>query len=97
VALLLVAIAVGAAVAAMVTVSTGRLAAERASSLGSRRLLAAVAIVLVGACVALGGGRSALVLLAAMPLGLLPPMLGIMRVHLMGAMTLPVAIGLMLG
>jgi len=97
VALLLVAIAVGAAVAAMVTVSTGRLAAERASSLGGRRLLAAVAIVLVGGCVALGGGRSALVLLAATSLGLLPPMLGIMRVHLMGAMTLPVALGLMLG
>jgi putative membrane protein len=96
VALLLVAIAVGAAVAAMVTVSTGRLAAERASSLGGRRLLAAVAIVLVGGCVALGGDRSALVLLAATSLGLLPPMLGIMRVHLMGAMTLPVALGLML-
>ena len=97
VALLLVAIAVGAAVAAMVTVRTGRLAAERAASLGDRRLLVAVAIVLLGGCVALGGWRSALVLLASTSLGLLPPMLGVMRVHLMGAMTLPVALGFLLG
>jgi len=97
VALLLVAIAVGGAVAALVTVFTGGLAADRAASLGDRRLLFAVALMLVGGCVALGGGRSALVLLAATSLGLLPPAMGVMRVHLMGAMTLPVALGLTIG
>lgn len=94
---LLLAMAVGAAVAAPVVLAFGRRAKAAAPLLSDPRTLSAVAFALAALCVMTGGGRAALVLLAATCLGMLPPMLGVMRVHLMAAMTVPVAMGLLSG
>jgi len=94
---LLLAMAIGAALAAPVTLMGGRLARAAAPLLSDPFILLMVASVLAAICVLTGGGRAALVLVAATCLGMLPPMLGVMRVHLMGAMTVPVALGLLMG
>ncbi len=97
VAALLLAAAVGMAVAVPITLGAGRVASRRASALADRRLLLSLAALLVGACLLTGGPVALAVLMASVPLGLLPPALGLMRVHLMGAMTVPIALGLILG
>jgi len=94
---LLLAISIGASVAAPVVLMGGRVAAAARPLLSDRRLLLLVAAALAAICVLPGGARAALVLVAATSLGMLPPLLGVMRVHLMGAMTVPVAVGLLLG
>ncbi len=96
VALLLLAAAVGGVVAAPVTLVTGRLASRVASRLAEGRSLLFVLLVLGGCCWAFGGQAEFGVLAVSTALGMVPPLLGLMRVHLMGAITLPLAIGLIL-
>jgi putative membrane protein len=94
VTVLLLAAAVGGVVAAPVTLITGRFVSRMASRLAERRVLLTVLLVLTGCCWAFGGNAAFLVLVVSTALGLVPPLIGLMRVHLMGSITLPLALGL---
>ncbi len=94
---LLLAMAIGVSIATPIVLMGGRLAGAAAPLLSDGRVLLLVAAALAALCVLPGGARAALVLVAATSLGMLPPMLGVMRVHLMGAMTVPVAVALLTG
>ncbi len=96
VALLLLAAMVGGLVAAPITLSTGRWLQRALPYLSSRWTLWALLLVLVGMTLFTGGMVAGLVLLVSTALGLIPPVLGLMRVHLMGVVTLPLALGLVL-
>lgn len=97
VAFLLMAAMVGGLVAAPLTLSTGRWLQRALPYISNRWTLGALILVLVGATVLAGGPEAGLVLLVSSALGLIPPILGLMRVHLMGVVTLPLALGLVLG
>jgi putative membrane protein len=96
VAVLLVAAAVGGVVAAPVTLLAGR-GFERAAHILSDRWAHAGLLLLLAILATLSGGVGSLtVLVAASALGTIPPLMGLMRVHLMGAVTLPLVAGLAL-
>jgi len=97
VAMLLLAAMVGGLIAAPLTLSTGRWLQRALPYLSSRWALVSLLLVLVGATVFTGGPEAGLVLIVSTALGLIPPVLGLMRVHLMGVVTLPLALGLILG
>ena len=92
VAALLVAAAVGGVVAAPATLAVGRLASRSASRLADLRALYAILVALVACCWVFGDKGALLVLAVSTALGLVPPLIGLMRVHLMGAITLPLAL-----
>jgi putative membrane protein len=89
--------AIGGLVAAPVTLWLGGLVARAARGLSGPWALTALLAILLIAALVRGGEDTLLVLVVASAIGMLPPLLGIMRVHLMGAVTLPLVIGLMSG
>lgn len=96
VTMLLVAAVVGGVVAAPVTLFIGSRFERAITRLSDRRVLVAILAMLV-LMVAWGAGPVALLVLAgATGLGMLPPLMGLMRVHLMGVVMLPLAAGLLL-
>lgn len=97
VALLLTAAVTGGLLAAPVTLLAGARMARHARTLSSRGFLLLLLSWLVVLSVLPGGVPAVLVMVGASGLGMLPPLLGLMRVHLMGAVTLPLALGLLMG
>lgn len=94
---LLLAAAVGGMLAAPVTLVAGRGFERVLPYLSDRWALLGLLVLLVAMAAWGGGTPSILVLLAASALGTVPPLLGLMRVHLMGALTLPLAMALIVG
>lgn len=70
----------------------GRAFAKRCSELNYRRLVCAVACLLIGMIFFLSGLLGLLVALVATSLGLVPPLVGVKRVHLMGCLILPLMV-----
>lgn len=97
VAILVLAAAVGGVVAAPFTLLVGRQVQKVLPFLSDPRVMFFILSSLVSVCVWAGGWMAACVLLAASCLGIVPPLLGLMRVHLMGAVTLPLVLGAFLG
>ena len=97
VALLLAAAAIGGLVAVPVTLRAGRGVERLLPLLSDRRVLYTLVVVLAAVCVGWGGLEAGLILLSTTALGLLPPVLGLMRVHLMGAVSLPLALSILAG
>jgi putative membrane protein len=97
VTVLLLAAAVGGIMAAPVTLLVGRWFERLLPAMSDPWLLFGLLVLLVILASWGGGGTALIVLLAASALGTLPPLLGLMRVHLMGALTLPLALGLIIG
>jgi TctA family transporter len=62
--------------------------------LSDSRFLVGVLLTLVAFTYGFGGLASLAVLICAAVLGMVPPLLGLMRVHLMGAVGLPLALGI---
>ncbi|NIP36590.1 MAG: hypothetical protein GWN18_16635 [Thermoplasmata archaeon] len=94
---LLTAAAVGGAVAVPMTILAGRGFQRVLPLLSDRWALLGLLLMLVTVAVWEGGPTTLPVLVASSALGMVPPLLGLMRVHLMGAITLPLAIGLIAG
>jgi putative membrane protein len=94
---LLLAAAVGGMLAAPVTLVAGRGFERVLPYLSDRWALLGLLGLLVAMAAWGGGALSFLVLLAASALGTVPPLLGLMRVHLMGALTLPLALAFIVG
>jgi len=93
---LLMAAAVGGLVGVPVTWYIGKRFHAILENLSSRRMLVAILMMLV-VMVAWGGNPLAVaVVVIAAGLGMVPPLLGLMRVHLMGVVTLPLALGLLI-
>lgn len=97
VSVLMLAAVTGGLVAAPVTLLAGARMARHARTLSSRGFLLVLLSWLVVLSVIPGGVPAVLLMLGASGLGMLPPLLGLMRVHLMGAVTLPLALGLLMG
>ncbi len=97
VAVLVLAAVTGGLIAAPVTLLAGARMARHARTLSSRGFLLILLSWLVVLSAIPGGFPAALLMLGASGLGMLPPLLGLMRVHLMGAVTLPLALGLLVG
>ncbi len=97
VAVLLAAAALGGGVAAPVTLLAGRAFQRVLPLLSDRWALLGLLLLLVTMAAWAGGTPALLVLVASSALGMVPPLMGLMRVHLMGALTLPLAMGLILG
>jgi putative membrane protein len=76
------------------TRSLGRGAASLYAALDPRHLSAAAFAGIVALIALLEGGAGLAVTAAALPLGLVPPLAGVKRVHLMGAVLVPVALRL---
>jgi putative membrane protein len=93
---LLLAAALGGLVAAPVTLLLGRQMQRALPYLSARWFLLGVLTTLVAVTHVTWGPVGTLVLVFASALGLVPPAIGLMRVHLMGAVTLPLALGLLL-
>ena len=94
VALLLASAAIGGLLAVPITLRAGKGVSKLLPLLSDRRSLVVLSLILVAACVAWGGWFAGLVVLASTALGVIPPLLGLMRVHLMGAVSLPLAMSL---
>ncbi|MCK5414608.1 MAG: tripartite tricarboxylate transporter permease [Thermoplasmata archaeon] len=92
---LLISATVGGLIAAPITILVGRRMEKALPVLSAKWFLAMVLAVLVFMAIVTGGFTAVIVLITASGLGLIPPALGLMRVHLMGAVALPLAIGLL--
>jgi putative membrane protein len=97
VVVLLLAAGVGGSLAAPLTILAGRGFQRAMHVLSDRWAYLGLLLMLTVLATHSGGVASLAVLVAASALGTIPPMLGLMRVHLMGALTLPLALGLVLG
>jgi putative membrane protein len=95
VALLLAAAAIGGLVAVPFTLRAGRVVERLLPVLTDQRFLFGLVLLLVAVCVGWGGWHAGLVILAASALGLIPPLLGLMRVHLMGAVIFSLVLSLL--
>ena len=95
VTLLMLAAAIGGLIAAPVTLRMGRLFQLLLPYLSHRFAQGTLVAMLVGLSYWTGGLMGLPVVVTAAALGLVPPKLGLMRVHLMGVVTLPLALGLM--
>ncbi len=96
VTMLLVAAVVGGMVAAPVTLFIGRRFESLLTCLSDRRVLVMILALLVTAVAWDADIVALLVLAASTGLGMLPPIMGLMRVHLMGAVMMSLAVGLLL-
>ena len=92
---LLISATVGGLIAAPITIWVGRRMEKALPVLSAKWFLTMVLAVLVFMAIVTGGFTAVIVLITASGLGLIPPALGLMRVHLMGAVALPLAIGLL--
>ena len=97
VALLILSATVGGVVAAPFTLIVSSQVQRMLPYLSDPRVMFFILSFLVSVCIWAGGWNAGLVLLAASGLGMVPPLLGLMRVHLMGAVTLPLVLGSMMG
>jgi putative membrane protein len=93
---LLVSCGVGGVVAAPVTLLAGRWALRARPFVSHRNTLFFILLALVCASVYQHGWAGLMVVFSATALGMVPPLLGLMRVHLMGSVILPLALGLIL-
>lgn len=94
VAVLLMAAMVGGLVAAPVTLWVGTRIGRFLHHLSHRWTLRGLLLLLVGVPTVVEGWEGLLVVSTAAALGMVPPILGLMRVHLMGAVSLPLALAL---
>jgi putative membrane protein len=97
VALLLASAAVGGLVAAPLTLSAGVWVHHILPVLANKLVLWSLVVLMVAVVAATSGWYGFGVTVVASALGMRPPLLGLMRVHLMGALTVPLALGLILG
>ena len=92
-AALLLAVVLAAAIAYMTTVRLARPFAILAGRVPYPRIVRSVLLALVAAVFLVVGPVGLLVLGTATALGLLPPLVGVRRVHLMGCLVLPLLVG----
>ncbi len=97
VTLLLASAAVGGIVAAPVTMSAGRWVHRVLPYLANKLALWSILVILVAVIAATSGWTGFGITVIASALGMLPPLLGLMRVHLMGVLSIPLALALILG
>lgn len=92
---LMLALAMSMLLSALVAHTVVRLLNERFRGvrdfMGSKVVALASLAFVVSLSVALTGARGALVMLAAISLGLLPPLIGVRRIQLMGCLLIPIA------
>lgn len=93
--LLLVAVLIGCAVGHRVLLRTGRRLAMTASSMNVRRMNRIIMAVLVLLTVAFNGVPGIIVLATSTLLGMVPPAMGVGRVHLTGCLLVPVLLFLL--
>lgn len=86
---LLLAVVVAAVLAFFLTRGFGVLFARLAGALPYRRIVLGVLLFLVGVILLFSGATGLLVAMAATLIGLVPPLVGVRRVHLMGCLILP--------
>ncbi len=86
---ILASIVVASLVAYPLTLWIGRYFARNFSRIPYRRLVQAVMVFLLVMVVLLAGALGLVILATATAIGLLPPLLGVKRVHLMGCLLLP--------
>ena len=96
VTILMLAAAVGGLIAAPVTLRLGRAFQRLLPYLSDRIAQGMLIVMLVALSYWAGGWMGLPVVGTAAALGMVPPKLGLMRVHLMGVVTLPLALGLTL-
>jgi putative membrane protein len=87
---LLLAVLIASALGYLLTLRIGALLARRAVGRDLRPLNVLVLLLLAALVLLFNGLPGALVLLASVPLGLLPPRLGVRRVHLTGCLLVPI-------
>jgi len=94
---LLVAAVIGGLLAAPVTLTLGMRAQGLLPLLSNRWVLAGMLVFLVWLATLDGSWASGAVVVTATALGLVPPLLGLMRVHLMGSLTVPLVLASLMG
>jgi putative membrane protein len=94
-ALLVLSAVIGAMLAAPIAIVVGHRIHRLTPLLSRGSTLAMIGLGLAAICVGLEGWMAGGVLLVAVAIGMVPPTLGLMRVHLMGVVTLPLALGIL--
>jgi putative membrane protein len=80
---------VSSIIAYFATIRLGRAFAKHFHKVPYRKLIAAVAVMLVGLVFLLSGPLGLVIMMIATLIGFIPPTVGVKRVHLMGCLILP--------
>jgi TctA family transporter len=88
--LILVAVLVSSVLAYFLTLRIGKVFAENFHKVPYRKLVFSILVLLVGLVILMSGPIGLIILLVATLLGLIPPTVGVRRVHLIGCQIVPV-------
>jgi TctA family transporter len=88
----LLAVALVAVVAFLLTRGFGALFAQLAGALPYRKIVLAVVVLLIGFILLFSGAMGLAIAAVATMIGLFPPLVGVRRVHLMGSLVVPLVI-----